>query len=70
MKFKEMIRFFKKYCSGEKQLFIKSFLFLLVTSLSGTLYGYLIGLAIDKARISSFGVAIAVLALMFIINVL
>lgn len=69
MKFKEMIRFFKKYCSGEKRLFIKSFLFLLVTSLSGTLYGYLIGLAIDKARISSFGVAIAVLALMFIINV-
>ena len=46
-----MTRFFKKYCGGEKKLFIKSFVFLFVTSMTGTLYGYLIGLAIDKALI-------------------
>lgn len=68
MKFKEMIRFFKKYCGGEKKLFIKSFVFLFTTSMTGTLYGYLIGLAIDKARISSFGLAVAVLFLIYIIN--
>lgn len=68
MKFKEMTRFFKKYCGGEKKLFIKSFVFLFVTSMTGTLYGYLIGLAIDKARVSSFGLAVAVLLLIYIIN--
>lgn len=68
MKLKEMIRFFKKYCGGQKKLFIKSFVFLFVTSMTGTLYGYLIGLAIDKARVSSFGLAVAVLFLMYIIN--
>ena len=68
MKLKEMIRFFKKYCGGEKKLFIKSFVFLFTTSMTGTLYGYLIGLAIDKARVSSFGLAVAVLFLMYIIN--
>lgn len=68
MKFKEMIRFFKKYCGGQKKLFIKSFVFLFVTSMTRTLYGYLIGLAIDKARVSSFGLAVAVLLLIYIIN--
>ncbi len=68
MKLKEMIRFFKKYCGGQKELFIKSFVFLFTTSMTGTLYGYLIGLAIDKARISSFGLAVAVLLLIYIIN--
>ena len=68
MKLKEMTRFFKKYCGGEKKLFIKSFVFLFVTSMTGTLYGYLIGLAIDKARVSSFGLAVAVLLLIYIIN--
>lgn len=68
MKLKEMIRFFKKYCGGQKKLFIKSFVFLFTTSMTGTLYGYLIGLAIDKARISSFGLAVAVLLLIYIIN--
>lgn len=70
MKLKEIIRFFKKYCSGEKKLFIKSFILLFIPSTTGTLYGYLIGLAIDKTRISSFGLAIAVLFLIFIIDVL
>lgn len=68
MKLKEMTRFFKKYCGAEKKLFIKSFVFLFVTSMTGTLYGYLIGLAIDKARVSSFGLAVAVLLLIYIIN--
>lgn len=68
MKLKEMIRFFKKYCGGQKKLFIKSFVFLFTTSMTGTLYGYLIGLAIDKARVSSFGLAVAVLLLIYIIN--
>lgn len=70
MKLKEIIRFFKKYCGGQKELFIKSFILLFITSTTGTLYGYLIGLAIDKTRISSFGLAIAVLFLIFIIDVL
>ena len=61
-------KIFKKYCGGEKKLFIKSFVFLFVTSMTGTLYGYLIGLAIDKARVSSFGLAVAVLLLIYIIN--
>lgn len=68
MKLKEMTRFFKKYCGREKKLFIKSFVFLFTTSMTGTLYGYLIGLAIDKARVSSFGLAVAVLLLIYIIN--
>ena len=70
MKFKDMIRFFKKYFKGEKRLFIKSFFLLLATALVGTLYGYLIGLAIDKASNSSFTVAIAVLFLILILNVI
>lgn len=70
MKFKDMIRFFKKYFKGEKRLFIKSFFLLLATALVGTLYGYLIGLAIDKASNSSFAVAIAVLSLILILNVI
>lgn len=70
MKFKDMIRFFKKYFKGEKRLFIKSFFLLLATALVGTLYGYLIGLAIDKASNSSFAVAIAVLFLILLLNVI
>lgn len=70
MKFKDMIRFFKKYFKGEKRLFIKSFFLLLATALVGTLYGYLIGLVIDKASNSSFAVAIAVLFLILLLNVI
>ena len=46
MNLKDMIIFLKKYCGGEKKLFIKSFVFLFTTSMIGTLYGYLFGLAI------------------------
>lgn len=68
MNLKDMIIFLKKYCGGEKKLFIKSFVFLFATSMIGTLYGYLFGLAIDKARVSSFGLTIAVLFLIYIID--
>lgn len=68
MNLKEMIVFLKKYCGREKKLFIKSFVFLFTTSMIGTLYGYLFGLAIDKARVSSFGLTIAVLFLIYIID--
>ena len=68
MNLKDMIIFLKKYCGGEKKLFIKSFVFLFTTSMIGTLYGYLFGLAIDKARVSSFGLTIAVLFLIYIID--
>lgn len=68
MNLKEMIVFLKKYCGGEKKLFIKSFVFLFTTSMIGTLYGYLFGLAIDKARVSSFGLTVAVLFLIYIID--
>lgn len=68
MNLKDMIIFLKKYCGGEKKLFIKSFVFLFTTSMIGTLYGYLFGLAIDKARISSFGLTVAVLFLIYIID--
>ena len=70
MKFKDMIRFFKKYFKDEKRLFIKSFFLLLATALVGTLYGYLIGLAMDKASNNSFAVAIAILFSIFIINLI
>ena len=70
MKFKDMIGFFKRYFKGEKRLFIKSFFLLFATSLVGTIYGYLIGLAIDKASSSSFTVAIAILFSIFIINLI
>ncbi len=68
MNLKDMIIFLKKYCGGEKKLFIKSFVYLFTTSMIGTLYGYLFGLAIDKARVSSFGLTIAVLFLIYIID--
>lgn len=68
MNLKDMIIFLKKYCGGEKKLFIKSFVFLFTTSMIGTLYGYLFGLAIDKARVSSFGLTIALLFLIYIID--
>lgn len=68
MNLKDMIIFLKKYCGGEKKLFIKSFVFLFTTSMIGTLYGYLFGLAIDKARVSSFDLTIAVLFLIYIID--
>ena len=70
MKLKEIISFFKKYCGNDKKLFILAFIFLFITALSGTLYGYLIGLVIDLTRINSYTTAILVLFLMFIMDVL
>lgn len=70
MKLKEIISFFKKYCGNDKKLFILAFIFLFITALSGTLYGYLIGLVIDMTRINSYTSAILILFLMFIMDVL
>lgn len=70
MKLKEKINFFKKYCSKDKKLFILAFIFLLIAALSGTVYGYLIGLVIDLTRINSFTSAILVLFIIFLLDFL
>ncbi len=67
---KYTIKFFKRHFKAEKKLFIKSFFLLLVSAICGTFYGYLIGLSIDKVRLSSFALALFILFLMFIINLL
>lgn len=69
MKFTDMIRFFKKYFKSEKTLFIKSFFLLLATSLVGTAYGYLIGLAIDNTSAGIFTTSVIILLFMLILNV-
>ena len=69
MKFTDMIRFFKKYFKSEKKLFIKSFFLLFISSLVGTAYGYLIGLAIDKTSAGVFTTSVIVLLFMLILNV-
>ncbi len=70
MKLKEIISFFKKYCGNDKKLFILAFIFLFITALSGTLYGYLIGLVIDMTRINSYTSAILILFLIFFMDIL
>ena len=70
MKLKEIISFFKKYCGKDKELFILAFIFLFITALSGTLYGYLIGLVIDMTRINSYTSAILILFLIFFMDIL
>lgn len=70
MKLKEIISFFKKYCGKDKKLFILAFIFLFITALSGTLYGYLIGLVIDMTRINSYTSAILILFLIFFMDIL
>lgn len=70
MKLREIISFFKKYCGKDKKLFILAFIFLFITALSGTLYGYLIGLVIDLTRINSYTTAILILFLIFFIDVI
>ena len=70
MKLKEIISFFKKYCGKDKKLFILAFIFLFITALSGTLYGYLIGLVIDMTRINSYASAILILFLIFFMDIL
>ncbi len=65
-----MIRFFKKYFKSEKNLFRKSFLLLLATSLVSTAYGYLIGLAIDKTRVESFAFAVVILMFMVYLKII
>ena len=61
MKFKEIIRFFKRYFKQEKTLLIKSFIFIFISSLLGVLYGYLIGEATQNATESHFFIAVMIL---------
>ena len=68
MKLKDIIKFFKTYFKEDKSLLIKSFILLFLTSLVGTLYGYLIGLAIDLARTQEYLSGIIVLLVIFLIN--
>lgn len=68
MKLKDIINFFKTYFKEDKPLLIKSFILLFLTSLVGTLYGYLIGLAIDLARTETYINSIIVLLVIFLIN--
>ena len=63
MKLKEILRFFKKYFKKERKLFIKSFLFIFVSSLLGVIYGYLIGEATQTATEGHFFIGIMILLL-------
>ncbi len=67
---KEIWRFFKKYFKSEKRLFIKSFLLIFISSIIGVSFGYLMGVAIDLAAASSFGLSILVLALVLVLEVI
>lgn len=68
VKFKDVIKFFKKYFKEEKGLIIKAFFLILISSLTGVLIGYLAGLAIDKVAISSYNKAIFIFIIILIMN--
>ena len=70
MKLKDVILFFKNYFSDEKKMAVKAFFLLLLTSLFGMLYGFLIGTAIDKTRINEFNLAIILLLVLALLNIL
>ena len=70
MKLKDVILFFKNYFSDEKKMAVKAFFLLLLTSLSGMLYGFLIGTAIDKTRLNEFNLAIITLLVLALLNIL
>lgn len=70
MKIKEIINFFKKYFKTEKKLFIKAFILIFISSLAGIVYGYLMGLAIDKASLGLFMDSSIVLIIYFVLGIL
>lgn len=70
MKLKDVILFFKNYFSDEKKMAVKAFFLLLLTSLFGMLYGFLIGTAIDKTRLNEFNLAIILLLALALLNIL
>lgn len=61
MKFREIMRFFKRYFGSEKKLFIKSFIFIFISAILGVLYGYLIGEATQNATEGHFFIAVMIL---------
>jgi len=62
--------FFKKYFKTEKKLFIKAFILIFISSLAGIVYGYLMGLAIDKASLGLFMDSSIVLIIYFVLGIL
>ena len=70
MKFKEIIRFFKRYFKYEKKLLIKSFIFIFLSSVVGVIFGYLIGEATQYATIGHFFIAVLVLLVYLLLALL
>ena len=70
MKTKEVIRFFKRYFYNEKLLFIKSFIFLLISSIIGISFGYLIGKSLDYATNKNYILAIIILIIYLVLSIL
>ena len=70
MKFKEIIRFFKRYFKYEKKLLIKSFIFIFLSSVVGVIFGYLIGEATQYATNGHFFIAVLVLLVYLLLALL
>lgn len=70
MKFKEIIRFFKRYFKYEKKLLIKSFIFIFLSSVVGVIFGYLIGEATQYATSGHFFIAVLVLLVYLLLALL
>ncbi len=70
MKFKEIIRFFKRYFKYEKKLLIKSFIFIFLSSVVGVIFGYLIGEATQYATNGHFFIAVLVLIVYLLLALL
>lgn len=70
MKYKDMYSFLKKYYKAEKNLLIKGIILIFISSILGVLYGYFMGLAIDKTAIGAFSSAILIIVFYLIIGTL
>lgn len=70
MKFKEIIRFFKRYFKYEKKLLIKSFIFIFLSSVVGVIFGYLIGEATQYATNGHFFISVLVLLVYLLLALL
>ncbi len=66
MGFKETIKFFKRYIIGEKRLLFKAMICILLSSMIGVSFGYLIGLAVDYTTNEKYILAVLTLILYFI----
>lgn len=70
MKLKDIIKFLKYYFQKEKKLFYLSSTFLFINSLVGMLYGFLIGLAIDKISLGLYKEGIWFFLIIWLISLL